>query len=399
MDYETPPSGTPLPPDGQDQSPLGEERSSRTGRARERQQRRQHAPMAQPAGSRRAPRQTAPSDRFKPPKINLPGRTWAYAIGSIALVILVVYILGRLRNEPDELPPNAVWIGTEWTYEEHSAEEIQNLAQKLRDNQVGTVYAWVSWLQGDQTWRGSDNFAKVTAFVQQFKQVYPEVRLYGWVSLPVDEGPNGYRLDNVGVQQIVADFGARVMDEFGFDGVHLNVEPVWNNDQHYLALLRKVRAAVGEDTLLSAAVPPDWSPIGANIPVPPLIVPGTIWDLEYKKSVALLVDEMAVMSYNSGLSTASDYTTWMAYQVNAFVQAVDEVGGGTDIIMGIPTYADAPPGHLTSVETIEAAAQGIRAGLQEVGDLAGYVRGAALYAEWETGDDEWAQFRDAWVNG
>ena len=399
MDYETPPSGTPLPPDEPEQSPLGQARSPRAGRARERQQRRQHPPMAQPAGSRRLPRQTAPSDRFKPPQIKLPGRMWLYAIGSVALVLLVVFVLGRLRNEPNELPPNAVWIGTEWTYEEQSEDAVRALTQRLRDNQIGTVYAWVSWLQGDQTWRGTDNFERVTAFVQQFKQIYPEARLYGWVSLPVDEGPDGYRLDNVSVQQTVADFSARVMNEFGFDGVHLNVEPVWDDDQNFLGLLRTVRAAVGDETNISVAVPPDWSPVGADIPVPPLIAPGTVWNLEYKKSVALLVDEIAVMSYNSGLGSADDYTTWMAYQVSAFVQAVDEVGGGTDIIMGIPTYADAPPGHLTSVETIAAAANGIRAGLQQVGDNADYVRGAALYAGWETEESEWTQFRETWVNG
>src|SRR5690606_41973110 len=57
-----------------------------------------------------------------------------------------------------------------------------------------------------------------------------------------------------------------------------------SNDQNFLALLRLVRSAVGNDVPISAAIPPDWSPIGVNIPVPPLIVPGTVWDREYKRS-------------------------------------------------------------------------------------------------------------------
>ena len=60
---------------------------------------------------------------------------------------------------------------------------------------------------------------------------HPEVQLYGWVSFPVDLGEGSYRLDNVVLQQIVADFSAQVVNEFGFDGVFLNIEPVWNNDR------------------------------------------------------------------------------------------------------------------------------------------------------------------------
>ena len=42
---------------------------------------------------------------------------------------------------------------------------------------------------------------------------------------------------------------------------------------------------------IAVAISPDWSPIGANIPVPARIVPGTVWDKNYKQSVALLADQ------------------------------------------------------------------------------------------------------------
>jgi hypothetical protein len=409
MDNETPPSGIPTPPSGTSLPPdfqpvsSGDELQSEShvGRARERQLRRQQQrlPMAQPAGARRMTRQTAPSDRVKLPKIKVPGgRAGIYMVGSVVFVLLVVYVLGRIRNEPTGTPPNAVWIGTEWTYLTHDDGTMRDYVQKLRDHEVGTVYAWVSWLQADQTWRGEANFEAVIAFVQQFKRFYPEAQLYGWVSFPVDLGEGSYRLDNVVLQQIVADFSARVVNEFGFDGVFLNIEPVWNNDQNFLALLRLVRSAVGNDVPISAAIPPDWSPVGVNIPVPPMIVPGTVWDREYKQSVALLVDELAVMAYNSGLSSPSDYSLWMAYQVRTFAQSVDELGGGTEIVIGIPTYDAEPPGHDPSVETISAAVEGVRSGLLQAGDAAAFVRGLGVYAGWETDDIEWASFKQSWVD-
>lgn len=403
MDNETPPSGIPTPPSGTPVSPDDDgQRNERAGRARERQLRRQQqrTPMVQPSGARRTTRQIAPSDRLKLPAFKLgANRYLLYAIGSVIFIVLVVVALGRLRNDPEVTPPNSVWIGTEWTYVTHDEAAMREYVQHLRDHQVGTVYAWVSWLQEDQSWRGEANFDTVKSFVEQFKRFYPEAQLYGWVSLPNDTGGIPYRLDNVSIQQIMADFSTRVMDEFGFDGVFLNIETVWNNDENFLVLLRKVRAAVGDNVQISAAIPPDWSPVGANIPVPPLIVPGTIWDREYKQSVALLVNELAVMAYNSGLSDPADYSVWMAYQVRTFAEAVDALGGGTEIVIGIPTYGAELPGHDPNVETVAAAVEGVKIGLEQAGDAAALVRGLAIYAGWETDDIEWADFKRTWVTG
>ncbi len=198
------------------------------------------------------------------------------------------------------------------------------------------------------------------------------------------------------MQQNIADFSASVVTELGFDGVFLNIEPVWTDDENFLELLRKVRASVGDDVTISVAAPPDWSPENADIPVPPLIVPGTIWETEYKQSVALLADQIAVMAYNSGLSSPTDYEQWMAYQVAAFAQAVGELGQGTELLIGIPTYDAEPPGHDPLVENVESALDGYADGLEQAGEAASFVRGVAIYAGWTTDDLEWAQF-GAWV--
>lgn len=235
--------------------------------------------------------------------------------------------------------------------------------------------------------------------MRQFKQLYPNARLFGWVSLPVSLETDDYRLDDEAVQIMIADFSARVIEEFGFDGVFLNIEPVWSDDDNFLALLRMVRARVGRDVPISVAIPPDWSPRNVDIPTPPLIVPGTEWAEPYKRSVALLVDELVVMAYNSGLTTPDDYSTWVAYQVQAYASAVDAVGGAIDVVIGIPTYDAEPPGHDPSVESVPAAIRGVRAGLQAAADAAVYVRGLAIYAEWTTDENEWSAFQTNWVAG
>lgn len=330
------------------------------------------------------------------PRIPL-NRVGLYVIGSILFVVAIVFVLGRIRNNPAQATPNAIWIGTEWTYAERPQEEVDRLVGRLREHQIGTVYAWVSWLQADNSWRGTDQFERVRAFVRQFKAAYPDAILMGWIGLPVEAAGIPYRLDDAAVQTQVADFALSIVSDFGFDGVFLNIEPVWNEDENFLSLLRQVRARLGADIRIAVAAPPDWSPVGVNIPVPPNIIPGTVWSLEYKQSTALLVDEIAVMAYNSGLSTPEDYSTWVAYQVEAFTSAVAGLGVFTDIVIGIPTYDAEPPGHDPLVENVQSSSQGIRVGLENLGEDAVYVRGTAIYAEWTTDDVEWLDYLRSWV--
>jgi hypothetical protein len=352
--------------------------------------------MAQPSRSR--PSHLNPMGSIKLPHFRVPrGRLVLYVVTAGVLFVLVLFLLERFAGNAPVVQPNAIWIGTEWTYETHEDADVQGLVQRLRDHHIGTVYAWVSWLQEDETWRGAENFGAVKAFADQFKAAYPESALMGWVSYPVNVGENNYRLDNTELQQNVADFSQRIVTDLGFDGIFLNVEPVWNADENFLELLRKVRTSLGDGVPLAAAIPPDWSPIDAGIPVPPLIVPGTVWDKEYKQSVALLTDQMAVMAYNSGLSDAADYSQWTAYQVKTFAEAIGELGAGTEVVIGIPTYEDELPGHDSVVENVESALIGIDAGLEEAGDAAAYVRGVAIYAGWTTDDLEWLQFESGWV--
>jgi hypothetical protein len=311
----------------------------------------------------------------------------------------VVFILGRIRNRPAEGYPNATWISDEWTYTAPGDELIAAFADKLRQNQVGVVYAWVSQLQPDGSWFGGANFENVRDFAARFKAAYPDAEIYGWVNVPVIAG--GFTLDQPPIQTIVADLSQRIVGEFGFDGVFVNVDPVLTGDPGFLALLRRVRGAIGVDTPLGAAVPPDWTPTDAEIALPPQIAPGTVWDDTYKQSVALLVDHMTVRTYNTGFASASDYSAWVAYQVETFTGAVADLGVSTALYFGVPTYdaePDAnPPRFDPAAENVESAAVGIRSGMLAVGEDADFVAGAAVYADWTTDETEWDIFRRVWL--
>lgn len=362
-----------------------------------------------PQAARARSQQVKPSGGFQIPGVPQKYlRPVIYIGGGLLLVIAIIIALNMFKNEEVQaLPPNAIWIGTEWTYQNRSEDEIQAYAARLKEAGIGTVYAWVSWLKEDGTWAGTtansnqfiDVQTDVQRFVTQFKNAYPEADLYGWIGFPVELGPNNYRLDDTTLHRTMATFSKSVVEDLGFDGVFLNVEQVWNdNADDFVAMLMTVRQELGANVPVAVAIPPDWSPLNADIPKPPLIRPGTEWDTAFKQRVALLTDQMAIMAYNSGLDDPNDYADWVAYQVEVYARAIAELDAGAALLIGIPTYDNELPGHNVIAENVPTAITGVRRGLSNLGSAAINVQGIAIYAGWTTDDDEWEQYLTLWGN-
>ncbi len=387
-----------------EEQPLSE--NPRKNRARERHQRRKErgGGMAQPSAGMlpRAsiPRQLRPTGGIKLPNIALPqGRMFIYGAAAVAFVIFVVLFLGRLRNNTPAQQPNTIWLGTQWTYDNPDTSAIQGLVGRLGDNQIGAAYAWVSLLRANGAWSDTLKFDSVRAFAQQFKKIAPQTKLYGWLSISATGEDGANHLGDEKLQQTVTDFSQRVVGEFGFDGVFLNIVPVADGDENFLALLRKVRAAIGDNKPLAIAVPPDWTPADANnIPLPPRIAPNTFWQTSYKQRVALLADQLAIMAFNTGLTSPDAYSAWMGYQVKAYAQAIADLDTTTEIVIAVPTAKNKTPDHDPAVESITAATNGIHAGLITAGDAAKFIKGIAIYAEWDTDNDAWNEIKSQWVN-
>jgi hypothetical protein len=386
--------------------PPPESENPRKNRARDRHQRRKERSQGMvysTSAPRSQPRQIRPSGSFQLPKIHLPtgsNRLILYGVAAGVFIILVIFVLGRLKNNTNDsgLEPNAVWLGTQWTYDNPGDADLSALVQRFKDDQIGTAYAFVSLLQPDGSWTDTNKLDSVKSFANRFKKLLPEVQLYGWLSIGSQGVDGNNRLGDTGVQQNISDFSQRMIGDFDFDGVFLNVVPVINGDESYLSLLRKVRVTIGENAVLAVAVPPDWTPTDAGIAIPKQIEPGTVWDEGYKQRVALLADQIFVAAYNAGFDNSDDYSAWIAYQVKTYAQAIADLETTTELIIGVPTYDAAPPDHDPTIENALTAINGIMAGLADAGDAARFVRGIGVYAEWETTPEEWNQIKTLWVD-
>lgn len=387
------------------------ERATHTSKARERiQKRKTRTQQTATVSSARRPRnaQLAPKGALRLPKIEMKYiRPILFGVGALIFMGILIVVVGLFSGTEAVTPQNAIWIGSDWTYRQHTDDEMNSLVSRLREMQIGTVYARVSELNFDGTWTGipsqrnrfDEVESDVKAFVAQFKAAYPEATLYGSVHFRVDIGPDGYRLNKEAYRITVADFSRQVVENLGFDGVMLVVEPViGNNNTDFLDLVRRVRSALGEDNLLALAIPPDWSPEGVDIPKPSDLPSGTAWDEDYKKRVALLrVDQLVVLTYNSYLKTPEDYQSWMAYQVETYAAVIQGLDINTQVLIGLPAYHTALTAHDDRVENIETGVNGIKIGLARAGDSASAISGVALYALWDMTDIEWELYKRFWI--
>jgi len=354
------------------------------------------------------------SSRFSLPKIDIThlGRGLYIVIG-IVIFVGVVVALGLFKNDAPVSYANAVWVGSEWSYTPRPVEEVTALVARLKQSQIGTSYAYVGYLKGDNAWSGrrigTNTFDEVqndvAAFVGQYRLAYPEGVLIGWLGIPNDLNVapgEPYRITDPAVRAEIAVMAGRMVNDLGFDGIILNVEPMPERDSvEFIALLQAVRQAIGDDGRLSVSMFADIAPADLTVPRNQRAAETDAiaeYSLEFKQRVALLTDEIMVMAYNSSLTAPSEYVEWVAYQTQSYAEAVAELEGGAEVLIGIPTYDDQGDIHLMSVENIPSALEGVQRGKQRAGEAASAITGVAIYAEWTTSEDEWRLFNQFWQN-
>jgi len=315
-----------------------------------------------------------------------------------ALVLLVVVVAaaclyaafapyGDLAPHPFNQNRNAVWLEHRWLEKSHSVEEMEQLFRFLDHH--GIVYAYPHLIPFDSAGRlPLHNREQMRAFLATARQVAPSMKVLPWVGgLRV-----GYKRSKPGTIDL-ADLGQRqrmvaecrgLMDE-GFDGIHVNVEPVANGDDDYLALLRALRAAVGTGMLSLSATRPG--------PMAPAFAPNFFWTADYYARIAETADQVVLMTYDTAIPTPALYRRYVAYAA-AMVTADLARSSRARVLVGIPTYKDSGLMHRKGVETPENALIGVVSGLR--GRAGGTFEGVALYAEWTTDPEDWAVYERVW---
>jgi hypothetical protein len=314
-------------------------------------------------------------------------------LGGVAALVYFAYApVGDSAAHPFNHDRNAVWLEHRWLERPHPEAEMEALFTKLRGRGIGYAYPHLIPFDASGQLPTHDR-EQLRAFLATARRVAPELKLLPWIG----GLRKGYKRQRPGTieladltqrQRIVAE--ARGLVDEGFDGVHLNVEPVDDDNVEFLALLRALRTAVGEDHVLSlAAIRP--APVGLSR------APNFAWNPDYYARVAAIVDQIVIMAYDTALPTPSLYRRYVRWAARSVAGALDASGSNARVLMGIPTYEPFGFMHRRGVETPENALVGVVAGLRGLG-AGGTFEGVALYAEWTTDEAEWRVYERYWRN-
>ncbi|WSY48270.1 hypothetical protein OG948_44585 (plasmid) [Embleya sp. NBC_00888] len=311
-------------------------------------------------------------------------------VGAAALALRLEYA-GDPSDQARTRGRDAIWLGHAWVDGRKGAAELATLAQRLRGTGIHDLYVHAGPLEHDGTLPPSAH-PGARQLVDAVHRELPGVRVQAWLGDIVSHGGPGLRLERPPVRAAITASAAQILDA-GFEGVHLDLEPVWSGNEDFLNLLTATHAltrARGAPLSVAAAqidpLPSLHSVFQALRDHPKW------WSQRYFGQVARRVDQIAVMSYDTAMPLESLYGGYVAQQTELALEATP---AGVDLLMGLPAYYANSWGHRGSAETVAAAVRGVRLGLTRH-DPRRPDFGVALYVDFAATDTDWASYRRDW---
>jgi len=327
-------------------------------------------------------------------------------IGAVGVVMIAGLVAGSLAlRSPDALPlNNAIWLDRSWTFGDHESDHFRALTDRLIENQIGTVFAYVSSLGIDNRWTGGlqgkvgfmDSRSALADFVSALKSENEQLRVFGWIEIWSHlDNVDRNRLDNTDLQRNIADFSRLLVSQLGFDGVLLDVKPLFSDNNDLIRLIGRMQSAVGLHIPIAVAVTADLTPPVLHAQDIGSIAPGTMWSPSFKKKVMAAADEVVLLMYQSYRQEPLDYVNWVAYHVETYIKEMEDE---TDILISIPDYRGASSAHNPQIETMARALDGVRKGLRRLDeDKRTLLTGIAIYSDEQLSQSDWDIFRESWL--
>ena len=111
------------------------------------------------------------------------------------------------------------------------------------------------------------------------------------------------------------------------------------------------------------------------------------------RNVAQYSDQIVVMVYDTGLQKEWLYRNLVSEQTIWLSRLLPDV----ELFVGIPSYDDNVTGEPQEVENIENGVLGVIDGLNNVRSDEEVFAGLAIYAYWETDEEEWDIYQNNWI--
>jgi hypothetical protein len=295
---------------------------------------------------------------------------------------------------------NAVWLEHTWAGDPHTPADYDQLAARLAREQIRYVFAHVGPLASNGS-IPTDRFAHAGDLVRALKQRIPGIEVLAWIGQlerasgqPADETVD---LSDPSVRQEIAEAAAYFAGPLGFDGVHYDIEPMVNNNAHFLDLLDVTRAALPAGKIISISAPM-WAPSArvAELLRSTIGKGAGLWTSYYYAAVATHVDQLVAMEYNTALPTGPLYQVDVKEQTQHILAAARAAPHPPQVLIGLPTYHENSFWFHDAAENLTYGLAGVTDGLNSDGDSEPFA-GVAIYRLATTGAADWRTYDRLWL--
>jgi hypothetical protein len=338
-----------------------------------------------------------------------PARWAAASLAVIALFGVLLALAGGLALSRADGGPvaawakstghDAVWLGRAWARGEYTTAGLHALERRIAGSGIEDIYTFVGQIDADGHLSAA-GYAAAGPFLAAMRGALPRVRVSAWLGGVLAGGPGSDRpaaapgpmdLGNPAVRSRIVRSAAAVL-RTGFSGVHYDLEPVANGDRSFLRLLAATSKLRPRPDPLSVSVPKLEPLPGLRLPWQITGVGPVFWTPGYLRQVSGLVDQVALMTYD----TAMPFPSWYGgYLVRETELALGAVPARVGLLIGVPCYHYTTIAHIASAETAAAAIHGIRVALTAAGGGRQNV-GVALFADYSATPADWRAYVTDW---
>ncbi|MFI7530891.1 hypothetical protein [Nocardia salmonicida] len=304
---------------------------------------------------------------------------------------LLVHNIGDQADQARTRGKDAVWLGHAWVDGRKSDADIDGLAKLLAGTGVRDLYVHTGPLEHDGSLR-DDLAPRARWFVDAVHARLPGIRVQSWLGDIVQPEFDGLDVESAASRARVVESARRVLD-YGFDGVHYDLEPIRSGSPGFLALLDATRSVTSAAQVRLSVSAPVIDPLPGLHSLGLVVADhGKWWSQDYFAEVARRSDQVAVMSYDTAMPTRALYSGYVAQQTELAAEVTPD---GVDLLMGAPAFWADDRGHRGAAETVAAAVRGIRLGLTRA-DVSRANFGVAMYVDFAATPQDWADYRRDW---
>ncbi|MBI2463520.1 hypothetical protein HYV57_01030 [Candidatus Peregrinibacteria bacterium] len=325
-----------------------------------------------------------------------PIKHWKKYCTLLFLVILLIIwygIFGFHKKNPGyfyNTQNNAVWLEHRFSEDFTEDSEIEKLARELHSHAIRYVFLHAGPFESDGT-ISAQKYQAASRFLKIARQTEPDIIWLAWIgqlrSLVNIDDPS-IRFNMVKTAEILT-------RTIGFDGIHVNIEPIPHGNASFLLLLKEMRNSLGDSSFLSVTSD-EWQSQWMSEILSFLLRRQieSYWGTSYFTQVGSIVDQIVVMTYDSRLTKPWLYSWWVEQQTIYSTKALK--GTRAKILIGIPVYKKASASFFPEAENITTGLIGITRGLNNIRATLSAFDGVALYPYWTLEEQDWKEYDRLW---